>query len=133
MTTTFETAKVGDRVWDIVRGWGTIKSTSFANAKGFPILVKLDNNPTDASYNLQGIYYIGHLKPSLYWDEIKFEAPKKPVVVPVKDTLVDCDGYLRYSAGTVNDHGDLWCYPDGRTSATREGRNLTCWSNWEVV
>lgn len=55
MTTTFETAKPGDRVWSIRNGWGEIHDADESGA--YPI----------------SVYY------SVYWDEVEIEAPQKPL------------------------------------------------------
>lgn len=71
--TTFENAKVGDRVWDLRHGWGTVNS-------------RQDNAPCPLSVwfdagNCLGFSFDGHSysqKRTLFWDEIKFEAPPRP-------------------------------------------------------
>lgn len=72
----FKNAKVGDRVWDYLYGWGTIKKTDFDI--DYPILVKYDNKDNHDSFTYEGFENLIHKRPTLFWDEIKFEAPEKP-------------------------------------------------------
>lgn len=72
----FKNAKIGDRVWDFRRGWGTIKQIDF-NTK-YPLKVVFDEYDGDETFNIEGKEY-NNLKPTLFWDEIKFEIPKKPL------------------------------------------------------
>ena len=72
----FKNAKVGDRVWDFSNGWGTIERTDFDI--NYPILVKFDNGNNDDSFTYEGFKNRIHKNPTLFWNEIKFETPKKP-------------------------------------------------------
>jgi len=134
-TTTFENVQVGDKVYTIGLGWGKVVSVSYTmDMRPLQFVVYFDS--ISLVFNTLGQQIsrdVTTTKQTVFWDEIIVTAPPKPRIIPAKDVLVACDGYLRYSAGAINDSGDLWCYPDGRTSATREGRNLTAWANWEVV
>lgn len=75
--TTFENAIVGDRVWDFGAGWGKIDSMPL-----FPedyMRVEFHNAIASRyeAYNLNGVN-IYDQKQTLFWDEIKFEAPPRP-------------------------------------------------------
>jgi len=103
--------------------------------------VKFDHYSTQ-SFTKQGIYNIGMHKPMLFWDEIKFDIPSKPVEVPPNDTLVavrylDAPQHVtqfRYSTGKLDNAGRLICWDSGRTSRTVSGNTDTCsWGLWEVV
>lgn len=74
METTFENAKVGDKVWSIQCGWGRISEIL---PGGYPITVEF--NP----FKCDGFTYCGKFRitdndQSLFWDEVKIEAPVKP-------------------------------------------------------
>ena len=73
---TFHNAKVGDRVWDYLYGWGTIKKTNFDI--DYPILVKYDNEDNHESFTYEGFKNLIYKNPTLFWNEIKFETPEKP-------------------------------------------------------
>ena len=72
----FEDAQVGDRVWDFIFGWGTIKSI-IPNSEN-PIQVTFDNYNREHRFDLDGKYNLTDINPFLFWDEIKFNIPEKP-------------------------------------------------------
>lgn len=53
MTTTFETAKVGDRVWCITAGWGEVRRID--STKAYPIAVDFANDDFK-TYTVDGLY-----------------------------------------------------------------------------
>jgi hypothetical protein len=78
MKTTFKTAKPGDRVWDIRKGWGTIFCNHISDASDdYPIEVNFDNESND-TYTLEGKSFRPDLNPTLFWDETKFVVPEQP-------------------------------------------------------
>jgi hypothetical protein len=82
MTTTFESAKVGDRVYSIPFGWGEIREISADSQNVYYIHVYFDSRGYE-HYTLDGYFHnITHIQ-SLFWDEVDIEAPTKPVVVKV--------------------------------------------------
>lgn len=72
----FSNAKVGDRVWSYHHNWGTI--TKIERFDNYPLFVKFDNKEYVESFNLNGMGNVLDKKPTLFWDELKFEIPKKP-------------------------------------------------------
>lgn len=68
----FRNAKVGDRVWDFVYGWGTIIHIFYE--KEYPITFKSDTNRI-CNFRFDGKRNINDINPSLFWNEIKFEIP----------------------------------------------------------
>ena len=52
MSKTFENAKVGDKVWDFVLGWGTI--TSIKEKSDFPLTIMFDCREEYYIYTLEG-------------------------------------------------------------------------------
>lgn len=93
--TTFENASVGDKVWDIHYGWGTIKRNK--NSDGYPIIVEFNLSSGHANkvyYTYDGKSDVAHVTRALFWDEVKIDPPKKPVRLPQKyDKIMvrDCD------------------------------------------
>lgn len=75
----FSKAKVGDRVWDFIYKWGTIKDIDLdvPNDNCMTMFINFDNG-VEVRYNLNGEkeYTLG--VQTLFWDEIKFEIPEKP-------------------------------------------------------
>ena len=70
----FSNAKVGDRVWDYVKGWGTIIDTCYDSV--YRICVQYDKTNNSDCYTTSGKIISDAINPSLFWDEIKFEVPK---------------------------------------------------------
>lgn len=75
MTTTFETAKVGDKVWCIVSGWGEIAGTVWTDR--YPIYVRFPRGEFKA-YTIDGLYDDQDLNRYLFWDEVVIDAPPNP-------------------------------------------------------
>lgn len=71
-TTTFETAKIGDKVWCTKRGWGEVRDTSYSAR--YPIRVQFQNGE-DATYALSGFFDYDDVSQSLFWDEVEIDAP----------------------------------------------------------
>jgi hypothetical protein len=74
MSTTFENARVGDKVWSVRYGHGVI--TAICSELG-PLIVKFERYVNLKSYTLFGNEYPNELQ-TLFWQEIKFEAPEQP-------------------------------------------------------
>jgi hypothetical protein len=103
MTTTFEEAKVGDRVWDVLWGWGTIEGIKMH--EDYPIRVKFDGGRYDY-FTVGGFIETENNNRSLFWDEVKLEAPERPKR-KVKKTyecwcLKRIDGYSIYYSRKEN-------------------------------
>jgi hypothetical protein len=75
-TTTFENAKIGDRVYSPTFGWGKIEHTN-RNTR-HPIQVRFFHDNYFSGYTIEGYYYIDLPVQSLFWDEVTIEAPTKP-------------------------------------------------------
>lgn len=75
MTTTFETSKVGDKVWCIHSGWGEIRGTQWTDR--YPISVYFTNGEFK-TYTVDGHYAVDDITQSLFWDKVVIEAPVKP-------------------------------------------------------
>ena len=87
--TTFENAKVGDRVWSVEFGWGTVK---YINNEYQSLFIKVifDENDEDyglIQYELHGLKLDHGLytnRRTLFWDEIKIVPPTRPKRTVVK-------------------------------------------------
>jgi len=73
-TTTFENAKVGDKVWDYQYGWGEVYCIRM-NIE-YPLEARFGD--LVAVYTMDGKQYTSDTTQRLFWDEIKFEAPTQP-------------------------------------------------------
>jgi hypothetical protein len=75
MSTTFEEAQAGDRVWAVSYGHGVVDYISID--PNYPLVIKFINIQNPRSYTLQGQEFQGEAQ-TLFWKEIKFEAPEQP-------------------------------------------------------
>lgn len=131
-TTTFETAKVGDRVWSTTRGWGEIIEIN--DSSEYPLYVKYDRVGygmfTFGGYSLKTF-----VLQTLFWDKIKFEVPTKPLPVLKVDAkvLVWEDGsrtkYCRHFSHFKNNN--IYVFDKGLSSWTTTV--TSGWSNWELA
>lgn len=74
----FDNAKVGDRVFDLLKGWGTIGA--IRKNEEYPIYVNADID-SFCTFTLDGKRYVKDLTPTLFWNEVKLpndEEDKKP-------------------------------------------------------
>ena len=74
-TTTFENARVHDRVWSVDYGWGVVIGVSFEQP--YCIKVKFEDKNMPETYKVNGKLWTG-CRQTLFWDEVEFEAPVKP-------------------------------------------------------
>jgi hypothetical protein len=79
MTTTFETAKVGDRVFSHTFGWGKIERVSMYTKHPINVRFSLDNSVS--SFTVEGYHRADLQIQSLFWDECTIEAPAKPITM----------------------------------------------------
>ena len=133
-TTTFETAKVGDRVWSLQFGWGKIsKINDYSCYSSYPIDVEFDSGGF-IMFTLDGRLYKNHVMQSLFWDEVVIEVPTKPLPdLPVDAKVVVWDNggqkFKRHFSHFEN--GTLYAFDDGRTSWA--GGATSPWRNWELA
>jgi hypothetical protein len=74
--TTFETAKVGDKVYSTVLGWGEIKRIKPRDT--YPIHVSFTSTNGEVEiFTYKGYFYEHVPIQSLFWNEIVFEVPVK--------------------------------------------------------
>lgn len=71
----FRNAQVGDRAYDILRGWGTI--VAIKQYSEYPICFEADID-SFCTFTFDGKRADIDISPSLFWNEIKFEIPEKP-------------------------------------------------------
>lgn len=132
MTTTFETAKVGDRVWCILSGWGEVRGID--SSKAYPIAVYFTSDEFK-TYTVDGLYDDEDLNQTLFWKEVVIDAPPKPspqLEVDAK-VVVWNDGRDRFSRhfSHFSKDGVLHTFSHGKTRFTGAG-HATPWDNWEL-
>ena len=130
----FKNAKVGDKVWDIRRGWGEISYIEYTGK--YPIFVKFSNY-VSGKFSTEGKEFLNDINPTLYWDELRIIPPKKPLLDLPVDTkvLVWDDGYVNKTRAhfhSFNEDGRIVTWECGRTSFTGEDWPKYLWDNWEL-
>ena len=132
MTTTFETASIGDEVWCISLGWGVIKNVTHEN--DYPIYVEFDSEGTD-TFTMEGRRLSDDLNPTLFWSEVKIVVPTKPLPKLNKDDCVEVwNANSIYPTITHKRHFShfeddiIFCFQDGKTSWT--SNKTLGWHHW---
>ena len=134
MTTTFETAKVGDRVWSTTRGWGEIIGIDGSSV--YPISVEYDSTKYD-KFTFGGYSLKTHVMRSLFWDEIAIDAPAKPMPVLKVDAKV-----LVWDVPEVkhkrhfshfDEYGYIYTFTDGKTSFTSRSTEVSKCVDWDFA
>lgn len=136
MTTTFENAKVGDRVYSLVHGWTEIYSIKPQSE--YPIILKASGSSVLGSHTWDGSIYTGGDQ-VLFWDKPTIIAPERPQQAPPVDTLVEvfsvCGKWIkRYSAGKFDEYGNLMVWTFGASSHTAEGDDaIARYREWRLI
>jgi hypothetical protein len=105
MTATFETAKVGDRVFSHTFGWGEICVIDKDN--NYPIQILFAK--CSESFTREGFYYKDNPVQSLFWNECTIDTPAKPL--PMK--LIHGVEVPDISFHPTNQTGYYYPYPTG--------------------
>ncbi len=102
----FRDAKVGEKVYDLRYNWGIVEDvvhTSFP----FPVKVYFEKVRIHDSFTYDG-------KPeknsnqTLFWDELKFEIPKKPFDLKAEFDKLEVEEFVK----GVSNHFLCWCHKD---------------------
>ncbi|MCI4409003.1 MAG: hypothetical protein JHC26_07915 [Thermofilum sp.] len=103
--TTFENAKIGDRVFSHTFGWGVIDEIN--EDSSYPIMVSFDTDYD--SFTMEGVYRKGTPIQCLFWDEVKIEAPKKPIKMKLVNGVEVPDITFKPTSGEHFYHPSLDC------------------------
>ena len=129
--TTFEDAKVGDRVWDLFYNqWFTI--TDINMEYKYPIQTDLNSYTIDGRINMES------RGRRLFWDEVTITPPPKPLPrlevdtkVLVRDNL-NSEPLRRYFSH-FEKNGQLAAFAEGRTSWSVQNKPTIVWEYWELA
>lgn len=99
----FRNAKVGDRVWDFIEHWGTI--IRIHDKSDFPLIIKFDNKE-ERIYKFNGQAYGENMTIRLFWNEIKFKIPEKPLNLEAELKKLEKTNF-QYGK---NNHFLIWSY-----------------------
>ena len=129
--TTFENAKVGDRVFHYRYGWSTI--TNIREESNYPIIIDYD-----FSFTYEGFANKSDKNRTLFWDEIVITPPEKPLLklevdtkVLVRDTL--SSEPLRRYFSHFEKNGQIATFAEGVTSWSVHDKPTIVWNFWELA
>ena len=132
----FSNAKVGDKVWDFVLGWGEIthinRDTQYGIVVNFPA--------HSGKYTVDGKIWTTDPNSRLFWDEIIFKVPNKPMpdlphlAIDTKVVVWNGSGVKRkcYFRSFADD-GRIRVWGNGSTSFSATSQeHYDTWPNWEL-
>ena len=134
-TTTFETAKIGDKVWDIKYGWGEVIDTYEEDKVRLRVLFKL----VVEKYTFEGVSpWSDSNARTLFWDKVEVVAPPKPLPNLAVDTKVLVWGSVVKSGRKLkryfshfDEKGRICVFEYGATSWSGEAG--APWEYWELA
>lgn len=130
----FRDAQVGDRVWNMVNGWGSIEEVK--RPGDFPIGVIFDSG-NFGSYTHKGYRHIKAKGPSLFWQP--FEIPAHAYEKPRPELKVD-DPVIVHAEGSGeckmyfsgwNEEGKITVWDGGRQSWNEKYR-ISGWDHYRL-
>ena len=129
--TTFENAKVGDRVFHYKYGWKTI--SHIKEESSYPIIIDYD-----FSYTYNGFAEKTDSNPSIFWDEVVITPPAKPLPKLEVDTKVLVwDRHYNTKERRYFSHfeknGKIVTFAEGRTSWSQGDKSVVVWNYWELA
>ena len=128
----FKDVKVGDELYSIEDGWGTVVGVSADGS--YPLAIQFRDKVI--SFTRGGKRWACSKNPTLFWDKIEFEIPKKPLPNLKVDTRVlvwdskEETKKKRYFKEFSKD-GKIICFVRGATSWTAS--NAVEWEYWEIA
>ena len=127
--TTFEDAKVGDKVYHYRYGWSTI--TNIKKESDYPIIIDYD-----FSFTYEGFTDKSDKNRTLFWDEVVITPPPKPLPRLDVDTKVlvwnfEEDKYkIKGHFSHFNKYGSMFIFANGTTSWSSS--TTIGYRNWEL-
>jgi hypothetical protein len=131
----FSKAKIGDKVWNPLLGWGEIENIdedvlTIAFAKKDCKSYSWINKKT-------GKYEEDNVNPAIYWQE--FKIPQSAFIKPLPtDTKIivwnndDTEHKHKRYFSHFDDNGKICCFLNGATSWSND-KDITAWDNWELA
>ena len=127
--TTFETAKVGDKVYHYRYGWSTI--TNIKKESNYPIIMDYD-----FSFTYEGFADKSDKNRTLFWDEVVITPPEKPLPKLEVDTKVLVWNSVKVKLHSHFSHfeknGKIVTFAEGRTSWSQGDKSVVDWEYWEL-
>ena len=129
--TTFEDAKVGDRVFHYKYGWKTI--SHIKEDSSYPIIIDYD-----FSYTYNGFAEKTDSNPSIFWDEVIITPPEKPLPKLEVDTKILVQNTLsseplRRYFSHFEKNGQIAAFAEGVTSWSVHDKPTIVWEYWKLA
>ena len=130
--------KSGDRVWSVMYGWGTVSLRH--TDQPYPVVVNFDSGFSH-SFTLCGRLITSDINPTIYWDEIQFEAPERPkpklphleVDTKVLVRTAEDKPWTKRYFHSFNDEGKLCTWIGGATQYSATNPDFfTAWNYWKL-
>jgi len=128
----FEDVIVGDRLYSFEEGWGIVEDITDSD---YPLIVQFKSKRV--GFTIDGKRWKLSQNPTLFWDKIEFEVPKRPLPDLKVDTKVivwaseeDTRKEKRYFK-EFNKDGGIACFTHGATSWNAKG--VVVWEHWELA
>ena len=134
----FSKAKVGDRVFSVRRGWGTIERVE-PNCP-FELIYGCVTDADDCVFwfTVNGKEGRSDLLPSVFWGEPKFEIPERPIPELEVDTKVlvrmsEDDPWVNRYFHSFDEEGKLCTWAGGSTKYSAANPNyFISWNFWKL-
>ena len=133
----FEDAKIGDKVYSLTQGWGEVIEYE-TDGEEYPLIVEFEYKGIIERFTIDGRIYNKDKYPALFWNEIAFVVPDKPLPDLEVDTKVivwNIEGYekrKRYFK-KFDENGKIVCFNDGTTSWSNANNKENSWNYWELA
>ena len=129
--TTFEDAKVGDRVFHYKYGWSTI--TNIREESNYPVIIDYD-----FSFTYEGFADKSDKNRTLFWDEVVITPPEKPLPKLEVDTKILVQNTLsseplRRYFSHFEKNGQIAAFAEGVTSWSVHDKPTIVWEYWKLA
>lgn len=130
----FRDVKISERLYSFEYGWGVVISI---NKGKFPLQLQFDHSIVSFAYTFDGKGTRMAKNQTLFWDEVKFDIPKKPMPDIDIDTRVlvwdeGDEGKKRMHFKGFTETGRVKCFSGGNTSWTSWDDEGVEWDYWEL-
>ena len=112
--------KVGDRVYSLVYGFGTVKGIDSKNEMAYPVCVGFDSG-REEGFKKNGLYTTAHKNPTLFHanqGKVEFDTDEPIELVEDQPIWVRNSGCRKWTARHFARHaqdGGVYCYWSGQT------------------
>ena len=124
--------KVGDRVWSLINGFGTVKDIGLEVESEYPVKVVFDSD-IRTTYTADGFWQTNHKTPSLFHanqGKIEFDTDEPIELVDGQPIWVRAEeryDWLPRHAKELGKTGGVFCHKNGQTKHSNVAGTATFW------